>query len=126
MEDFLKRVQNYANSEQLAGLDSHNKKVDLTDPVVIKSVIKAASESKNIVAGLYYDFQKPAVSGLRRIKNIVIGKIANIVRNTIERSFLTQQKFNDQTYFLLETIYRKQVQIDDKLAQIQSQLADRK
>jgi hypothetical protein len=100
-KNLLSRIKKYAKDENLS---KTNEAYESNDPRLIEAALELAEKSKSILGGLYYDFRKPSQGLLRNIKNKVIGKIANIVRNTLERPLLTQQKFNEQSFYLLKLL----------------------
>lgn len=115
--DILQGLKNYISDEHL---QLSSEKYQDNDPRLVKASLEIAESTKSILGGLYYDFRKPNQSKLRKLKNLVIGKIANIVRNTLERPLLTQQKFNEQSYFLLKLLLKENEQLKQELADLKA------
>ncbi|MFW5702856.1 MAG: hypothetical protein ACOCXP_02725 [Candidatus Dojkabacteria bacterium] len=116
--DLIGKIRNYAHEEHL---DSNSQKYEKTDPRLIAAALEIAAGSKNTLGGLYYDFRRSDSGLFRKIKNKLIGKVANIVRNTTERPFLTQQKFNEQAYFLIETLFEQNKKLTQRVAELEKQ-----
>lgn len=76
---------------------------------------------KEVTNGLYADFRKTDHSFLQKIKNSVLGKIANVVRNTVERSWVSQQKFNNQTAKLLELLINRIDELEAEVKQMRQE-----
>lgn len=116
-QNLLSEIKNYAKDEHLAtGSESYTN----NDPRLVAAALELAESSKAILGGLYYDFRKTEDGTLRKLKNKVIGKIANIVRNTLERPLLTQQKFNEQSFYLIKLLLEENRKLRAELAELKS------
>jgi len=113
---FLTDLKNYAKSEHL---DSDNSYLENNERLTT-AALELADKSKSILGGLYYDFRKADNSFMRKVKNLIIAKIANIVRNTLERPLLTQQKFNQQSYFLIAELYKENKLLRTELTKLKT------
>ncbi len=83
--------------------------------LIDKYIIPALESSKDIQRHLYTGFTSDG-NMLRRIKNKVIQKIANVTRNTVEKSFMKQQKFNDNVFQLLGYLLNENKKLKEELA----------
>jgi hypothetical protein len=116
-DTLLKNIDSYAESEHLAaGVQSYQK----DDPRIVGAALEIAERSKSILGGLYYDFRKTGGGFSRKVKNMVIQKLANIVRNTVERPFLTQQKYNEQIYYLVKLLVEENQSLRKEMAELKS------
>jgi hypothetical protein len=120
-EEVRAKIKKYLEDEHL---DSSTNTYDKNDPRLIEASLEIAEESKSIMGGLYFDFRKPEDSFTRKIKNKIIEKIANIVRNTLERPLLTQQKFNEQMYYLVNTLLDENKQLKQELEKLKGDKQD--
>ena len=75
---------------------------------VVEYLLTSLESSRDIQSGLYSNSTKEGGT-IRRFKNIIITKLANIVRNVVELSFMRQQKFNDNVYTLLDFLIKENV-----------------
>jgi hypothetical protein len=114
-EELLPKVQDMLKQENLTTEQDYFSE---NDPRLTAAAIEIAGESKSILGGLYYDFRKADTNTARKIKNKVIGKIANIVRNTLERPLITQQKFNEQIYYLVTNLIAENKKLKQELDQL--------
>lgn len=118
-EQLLEKVREYAAYENLS-IDTNS--YEANDPRLVEAALELANKSKAILGGLYYDFRKTDNSFPRRLKNKLIGKIANIVRNTLERPLLTQQKYNEQSFYLINVLLAENAKLKQEIDQLKSQL----
>lgn len=114
-KETAEKLKAYTDSEHLVA--SKDTYAD-DDPRLVEAALELAETSKSILGGLYYDFRKTETSSIRKAKNSVIGKIANVVRNVVERPLLTQQKFNEQTFYLLKLLLAENAKLKAKLAEL--------
>lgn len=111
-QQLLEKVRKLIDAEQGPNLDS-KEDVDL---VIQKYVIPSLNSNKDILKNLYFDFY-PGRSGLLAfLKKKVIGKIANVTRNTVEHSMMRQQKFNDSVAFLLAELIKENIELRKELS----------
>lgn len=106
---------------QAEGLARDVEKYRNDDPRLVTAALEVAQQSKSLMGGLYQDFRKREDSFARRLKNKIIGKIANIVRNTLERSLQTQQRFNDQIYYLTKLHNEKIAALETEITKLKQQ-----
>lgn len=111
-QELLNNIKQFLDDEHLS---KSTEQYAANDPRLVEAALELANNSKSILGGLYYDFRKPNDGFLRKTKNKIVGKIANIVRNTLERPLLTQQKFNEQTYYLLNLLLEENKQLKKQL-----------
>jgi hypothetical protein len=86
------------------------------EELITRYVLPALESSKDIQRHLYTDFTGGG-GGIRSLKNKVIKKFANVTRNTVEKSFMRQQKFNDNVLILLRYLLQENEELRRKLAQ---------
>ncbi|MFQ5493123.1 MAG: hypothetical protein ACE5DX_03130 [Candidatus Dojkabacteria bacterium] len=111
-EDLLESVRKLVKDEGVdnAEIDEHE--------LIDRYALEAVGSSKDVLGQLYFDF----TSGrgiLRKIKNLVIDKIANVSRNTVERSLMKQQRFNDNTALLLRYLYEENRKLTEKIRKLE-------
>lgn len=99
---FVSRMRELLNEEELGGM----RREDDPDVLIREYVLPALESSKNVLADLYHDIHGGS-GPFARIKRIIITKVANISRNTMERSMISQQRYNDMVYTLLKYLYEK-------------------
>lgn len=114
MRDFADRLTQVAGAERIS-----SETVDLHSPEVVNTSLEVAQSTATILEELHRDFRKQNTGALRRAKNYVIGKLSNIVRNTVEKPLLSQQKYNQQVLFLLN-------HLQQEVEELKSQLKDSK
>ena len=83
-------------------------------------ILPALESSKDIQRHLYTDFTSGG-GMLRKVKNKAITKIANITRNTVEKSFMRQQKFNDNILKLASYLLKENKKLKEELKQLKQQ-----
>ncbi len=110
-------LTSFLKTEQILGAQTN--KYDEFDDELIAAALSVAKDNKAILKGLYTDFRKPESSRVRKIKNTIIGKIANIVRNTIEKPFLSQQKYNEQIFYLINALIQENKKLTSKLEKLE-------
>jgi hypothetical protein len=116
-------IQLVANAKKFVAaeqLDQKQAKYEESDPRLIEAALEVADTSKNILSGLYFDFRQTGGGSMRRLKNTVLGKIANIVRNTLERSLLSQQKFNEQALFLIKSLQKDNAELRREISALKT------
>lgn len=118
--ELLKKIDDYNKAENLS---SGEETLAANDPRLIAASLELAGRTKSILSGLYFDFRKPGTSTLRKLRNKVIDKIARVTRSTVERPFLTQQKFNEQSYYLLKVLLEENKQLKAEIEQIKAKLS---
>lgn len=121
--EMLEKIKEYARQENLS---QSKQTYESNDPRLIEAALELSEKSKSILGGLYYDFRKPSDSFVRNLKNKVIGKITNIVRNTLERPLLTQQKFNEQSHYLVKVLIEENKKMKKEIADIKKNIGNRK
>jgi|GEM_PF-4966707 len=113
-------TENLKKTVAAENLGKPSEKYSQTDPRLLEAAIEIATKTKSVLGGLYFDFRKTETGTLRKLKNKVIGKIANIVRNVVERPFLTQQKYNEQMLYLVQNLLARQAELEEEVASLKS------
>jgi hypothetical protein len=80
-----------------------------------KYALPAIRSLKEIQSALYNDFFVGGKGIKGKIKKKIIGKMANVSRNTVELSLMRQQKFNDNVTMILEYLIDENKRLHDKL-----------
>lgn len=111
------KAKQFVAAEQL---DHKQAKYKESDPRLVEAALEVAETSKNILSGLYFDFRQTGGGSLRKLKNAVLGRIANVVRNTLERSLLSQQKFNEQTLFLIKSLQKDNSELRQQISDLKN------
>jgi hypothetical protein len=114
-----------SNSEKLLSdvrAELNNDGVKLTSKqdqkeLMEKFILPALESSKDIQRHLYSEFTTDG-NWLRGLKNKVIRKIANITRNTVEKSFMRQQKFNDNLFKLSSYLLEENKHLRKEMAEL--------
>jgi hypothetical protein len=70
--------------------------------LIEKYALPALQNLKEIQSGLYNEFFIGTKGFFGKLKAMMIRKIANVSRNTVELSLMRQQKFNDNVALILE------------------------
>lgn len=90
-----------------------------------KQMLEALDSSKDVLGQLYYDFSH-GEGFLRKLKNLFIKRISSISRNTVERSMIRQQKFNDNTARLLRVLAEENQELKSRISQLTSKNVSKK
>lgn len=83
--------------------------------VIEQYILKTLRNNKEIQKDLYTPITFASDNKLRKLKNFVINKIANITRNTVEKSLTKQQKYNDNVLLVLEYLITENQQLRSQL-----------
>lgn len=97
-QELLKEMRKLIINRGEDGSDTPLSDEELAD----KYALAAIEHNKNVLQELYFDFTNTGGGVVRKSKNAVIRKLANISRNTMELAIIRQQKFNDSVYFVLK------------------------
>ena len=82
--------------------------------MIEKYALPALENLKEIQSGLYNEFFIGSKGPLGKLKAMIIRKIANVSRNTVELSLMRQQKFNDNVALILEYLVEENKRISAK------------
>lgn len=83
--------------------------------IVRQYVINTLEKNKDIQQALYQPITFDNQSIVRKLKNSVINKIANIVRNVVEKSFIKQQKYNDNLLIVIQLLLKENEELKSKI-----------
>ena len=89
------------------------------EQLVIDYLLPALEELKEIQSFLYEPFYATDASLVRKLKNSVVRKLANVTRNTVELSFMRQQKFNDNVSLILSYLLKENKRLKAEVAKLQ-------
>lgn len=79
-----------------------------TDGKMIESyVLPALENSQNVLADLYTDIAGGSGS-FKGLKQKLVQKIASVSRNTMEKSMIRQQRYNEMMLTLVRYLYEQQ------------------
>lgn len=105
-QELLQKVRELVEQE---GLGSNQ---ELSEEELIKKyIIPALKNTGEVQSDLYLDFTPSTGGFLRKIKNNILRKVSNITRNTVERSWMKQEKFNKHLVTLLEYLYQENLRL---------------
>ena len=110
-QTLLKKIRKNLRETEISDTD----KQIAPDELVVKYVIPALNNLKDVQSALYRDFFLDEVGLERKVKNVIIRKIANVTRNTVENSFMRQQKFNDNVTAVLEYLFTENAKLKEKI-----------
>jgi len=82
--------------------------------MIEKYALPALHNLKEIQSGLYNEFFIRSKGPFGKLKAMIIRKIANVSRNTVELSLMRQQKFNDNVASILEYLIEENKRLKDK------------
>lgn len=82
--------------------------------MIQKYAMPALHNLKEIQASLYNEFFVGSKGPLGKLKGKVIGKIANVSRNTVELALMRQQKFNDNVVTILEYLVEENKRLKEE------------
>lgn len=114
-EDLLDKIRAVIKEEGVANMS----RIEDRDELINEFILPALERSKDIQKDLYTDFTSDSSGTLTQLKRKVINKIANITRNVVEKSFMRQQKFNNNTKLLLEYLVEENKALRDKIAELE-------
>lgn len=97
-EKLLDKVNDVLSDE---GITLAKEKTDQLE-MIEKYALPALQNLKEIQSGLYNEFFISPKGPFGKLKGMIIRKIANVSRNTVELSLMRQQKFNDNVASILE------------------------
>jgi hypothetical protein len=95
------------------GITLSKEKTDQLE-MIEKYALPALQNLKEIQSGLYNEFFISPKGPLGKLKGMIIRKIANVSRNTVEISLMRQQKFNDNVATILEYLIEENKRLKDK------------
>lgn len=120
-KELLKKVRDLLQAE---GKNLKGNIGDETD-LMKDYVLEAIRNTKDIQKHLYNEFLPQGKGLTRRVKNLIIGKIANVTRNTVERSLIKQQKFNENVALLLEFLFKENQKLRGQIKEITKKLHEK-
>lgn len=112
----MKKLDKLISTEKL---NLHETGTDLDVNERITNSLEILSSSKNVSKHLTAEFRKSDTSIFRKLKNFVLGKIANVVRNVMDKPLITQQTFNRQTYHLIAHLIKENKKLSDRITEIE-------
>lgn len=114
-EELLAKIRELIKEEGIANMS----RIEDREQLINEFILPALDRSKDIQKDLYSDFTHQSSGMLSKVKRTVITKLANITRNVVEKSFMRQQKFNNNTKLLLEHLVEENKMLRDKIEQIE-------
>ena len=120
-KELLKKVRDLLQAE---GKNLKGNIGDETD-LMKDYVLEAIRNTKDIQKHLYNEFLPQGKGLTRRVKNLIIGKIANVTRNTVERSLIKQQKFNENVALLLEFLFKENQKLRGQIKEITKKIHEK-
>lgn len=115
-EELLIKVKELVKQEGHARRNSIEDETEMMDTYVLPAI----KSSKDIQKYLYVDFTSGSGS-LRNLKNKLLRKIGNVAINVTERSFMKQQKFNENTSLLLEYLLEENKRLRDEVEKLREE-----
>ena len=109
-EKLLDKVNEVLSDE---GITLAKEKTDQLE-MIEKYALPALQNLKEIQSGLYNEFFIGSKGPFGKLKAMVIRKIANVSRNTVELSLMRQQKFNDNVATILEYLIEENKRLSSK------------
>jgi hypothetical protein len=82
---------------------------------ILESVLPVLEATKDIQAPLYDSVFTEKKGLVGKVKNLLLGKMANITRNVVENSFIRQQKFNNSILQLFKYLVEENIELEKKL-----------
>jgi len=82
--------------------------------MIEKYSIPAIQNLKEIQSALYNDFSAGGKGLKGKMKALVIRKMANVSRNTLELALMRQQKFNDNVVTILEYLVKENKKLRER------------
>jgi len=89
-QEILNRLREYMKNKEI----SDNVRHSISDDELLEYLLSGIDASKDIQSSLYPTNERPG-GIIRKIKNLIIGKVSNITRNVVELSIIKQQRFNE-------------------------------
>jgi len=117
----LERLRTLLQAEGIATKQGIGDEADLMKDYVLEAI----RNTKDVQKHLHTDFLPQGTGLKRRLKNVILNKIANVSRNTVERSFIKQQKFNDNVALLLEYLFEENQKLRAKVSALEQKLNER-
>ena len=114
-EELLVKIRELIKEEGIANMS----RIEDREQLINEFILPALDRSKDIQKDLYSDFTHQSSGLLSKVKRTIITKLANITRNVVEKSFMRQQKFNNNTKLLLEHLVEENKMLRDKIEQIE-------
>lgn len=85
------------------------------EKIIKEYLLPALDELKEIQSPLYEQFYQGGDGTVRKFKNKLINKIANITRNTVELSLMKQQKFNDNLTLIVTYLLEQNLKLKEEI-----------
>ena len=82
-------------------------------------LIPALDKYREVQRYIFEPFLHSKAGVVGRFKLLVLGKIGNVTRNVVERSFIRQQKFNDNTFTMLINLYNENRELKERILQLE-------
>ncbi|MCA9382768.1 hypothetical protein KC909_00215 [Candidatus Dojkabacteria bacterium] len=114
-EELLVKIRELIKEEGIANMS----RIEDREQLINEFILPALDRSKDIQKDLYSDFTHQSSGLLSKVKRTIITKLANITRNVVEKSFMRQQKFNNNTKLLLEHLVEENKMLRDKIEKIE-------
>lgn len=109
-EEIIEKVKEMLSEQGIVGSEKPD-----PDELVFKYLLPALDELKEIQSALYEPFSSSETGMVRKVKNGLIRKMANVTRNTVELSLMRQQKFNDNVSLIIRYLLEENRKLKEQL-----------
>jgi hypothetical protein len=97
-----------------------NKNNGISKEQKVKIALEIAKDTQGVLRHLNREFRKPDRGFIRTLKNKVIGKIGNIVRNVLDKPLISQQKYNQQVSFIIDYLFKENKNLKKRIKELES------
>jgi hypothetical protein len=109
-EEILEKVRQMLAEQGITGSEKPD-----PEQLVFEYLLPALDELKEIQSALYEPFSSAESGMVRKVKNGLIRKMANVTRNTVELSLMRQQKFNDNVSLIIRYLLEENKRLKEQL-----------
>ena len=109
-EEIIEKVKEMLAEQGIVGSEKHD-----PEQLVFDYLLPALDELKEIQSALYEHFAATESGMVRKVKNGLIRKMANVTRNTVELSLMRQQKFNDNVSLIIRYLLEENRKLKEQL-----------
>lgn len=109
-EEIIEKVKEMLAEQGIVGSEKPD-----PEQLVFDYLLPALDELKEIQSALYEPFAASESGMVRKVKNGLIRKMANVTRNTVELSLMRQQKFNDNVSLIIRYLLEENRKLKEQL-----------